>query len=180
MPEQDEPRAPQCRPRRQVLTVTAAVVGAGVVSALAGCRVRLEQAPVVTPPPATPDEIARAKAASETDRLLGLVDDVRRLRPDAAALLGRIATEHQAHLSALRLAPSTTTPTPKPTITPTSTSTPLTKGTALAVLGNREKQAAEAVRAQLTSVSAELARLLASVAASCDCHADALTTVGAA
>jgi hypothetical protein len=161
-----------------VLALGAGLLGAGALATLTGCRVRLESDPLTTPPPPTADELARQRAAADADRLLELIDDVRRLRPDAATLLGQVATEHQAHLAALRLPPATTTPTPKPATTPSATPTPpLTKATALAVLARDEKQAADLARADLPDVSADLARLLAAIGASLDCHRDALIQV---
>lgn len=167
------------RTRRQALGIAGALAAGATLSAVSGCQVRLEQEPVVTPPPKTPDELARERAAAETDRLLALLDDVRQVRPDAAALLGRIATDHQAHLAALLLPPSSTTPLPKATATGTGSATPtdrpLAAAAALGALAARETAATEHLHGELATVSGELARLLSGIAASLACHADALT-----
>jgi hypothetical protein len=166
------------RSRRQVLRLAAALLATATVTTLAGCGLRFEQAPVTTPAPPTADELARERTALDTDRLLQLIEDVRRLRPDAAALLGRIATEHEAHLEALRLSTSTTTPRPKarPTGTATTSGSSLTERSALPALASGEKAAAERVRRELADVSGDLARLLSAIGASRDCHAVAVTT----
>jgi hypothetical protein len=179
VPEPDDALALAGRPRRQVLTMAGTLLGAGMAMTLTGCRLRLEPTPLVTPPPPTADEKARARAASDADRLLSLLEQVRHVVPDEAVLLGRIATDHQAHLAALRVPASTTTPTPKVTGTPSGTATAtgptLTRATALTVLARGEGRAAERVRRDLSDVSSDLARLLAAIGASLDCHADALS-----
>jgi hypothetical protein len=163
-----------------VLRWAGVALGAGALSTVAGCRLRLEQDATATPPPPTPDDLARDRAVADAERLLDLLDDVRRLRADTKTLLGRIATHHQRHLAALRLPPATTTPTPKPTASASPTTGPtLTRSTALAALANAEAVAATRTRQDLADVSSDLARLLAGIAASQDCHADALTTTGA-
>lgn len=184
MPEPDHAPTRDERSRRQVLGVAGGALSLAAVAALTGCRVRLEQEPLRTPPPLTDDELARDRAAEEAEDLLDLLDEVRTLRPDASALLGRIATDHQAHLSALRLPPSTTTPSPKPTATATGTATgtatatpTLSRTSALTFLAQRETAAGERLRGALGPVSGDLARLLAGIAASRACHADALTAL---
>jgi hypothetical protein len=166
--------------RRQVLRLGSALLGTVTVTSLAGCGLRFEQDPVTTPAPPTADELARARTAGDADRLLALVDDVRRLRPDLAVLLGRVASQHEAHLAALRLPPSPTTPRPRttpttPTASPTTTGSVLTRASALGVLASTERAAAERVRRELPDVSGDLARLLAAIGASRDCHAIAMT-----
>jgi hypothetical protein len=165
----------QGRSRRQVLRLAGVLLGGGAATSLAGCRVRLEQETVTTPPPPTPDELARERAALDAERLVRLLDDVRLVRPDAAALLGRIASHHEAHLAALRLPASTTTPTARTTPTGSATtSTPLSRQSALGVLAGSEEAVAVRVRSELPDVSRDLARLLAGISASLDCHADTL------
>lgn len=194
MPAPDDTPRPPGRPRRQVLRWAGVAVGAGALSTVAGCRLRLEQDAVTAPPPPTPDDLARDRAVADAERLLGLLDDVRRLRADAEALLGRVATQLQQHLAALRLPQATTTPTPKPTMTkpavtkpavtkpavttPSATGPLLTRSTALAALANAEAVAATRTRQDLAGISGDLARLLAGIAASQDCHAAALTAAG--
>lgn len=180
VPDPDDTTAASARSRRQVLRLGGLLVGAGAVTTLAGCRLQLEQDAVVTPPAPTADELARRRAAADADRLLELIGDARRLRLDAAAVLGRIATDHQAHLAALVLPASVTTPSPKPTAgaTASATATPaMTRASALAVLAAAETSSAARVRDDLQDVSGDLARLLGSIGASLDCHADALGRV---
>jgi hypothetical protein len=148
------------------------LTGAAVTS-LTGCRLRLEQEPVTVAPPPTADELARGRAAQDAERLLMLLDDVRRLRPDAAVVLGTIASQHEAHVAALR-PPAATTPSPTSTAAGTPTGTGLTKGTALLALASGEEAAAARARGELAGVSGDLARVLAAIGASRDCHADAL------
>lgn len=176
MPSPDDALLAPRRPRRQVLRWVGTAVSVSALGTVTGCRVRLEGQTITTAPPPTADELARARAVADAERLLGLLDDVRRLRPDAASLLGQVATEHQQHLTALRLPPATTTPTPKPTASASpSTGPTLTAATALPSLANAETAAADRTRQDLADVSGDLARLLSGIAASNDCHAVALT-----
>jgi hypothetical protein len=163
--------------RRQALRLGSALLGIATVTPLAGCGLRFEQDPVTTPAPPTADELARARTADDADRLLALVDDARQLRPDLAMLLGRVASQHEAHLAALRLPASPTTPRPRttPTGPPTTTGSALTRASALGVLASMERAAAEQVRRELPDVSGDLARLLAAIGANRDSHAAALT-----
>jgi hypothetical protein len=175
VPEPDDDPLPGPS-RRQVLRLGSALLGTVTVTSLAGCGLRFEQDPVMTPAPPTADELARSRTAVDADRLLALVDDVRRLRPDLAIVLGRIASQHEAHLAALRLPASPTTPRPRttPTGSPTTTGSALTRATAPGVLASTERAAAERVRRELADVSGDLARLLAAIGASRDCHAAVL------
>lgn len=176
VPELDDDPLP--RPsRRQVLRLGSVLLGTATVTSLAGCGLRFEQDPVTTSAPPTADELARARTADDADRLLALVDDVRRLRPDLAVLLGRVASQHEAHLAALRLPTSPTTPRPRttPTGSPTTTGSALSRSSALGVLASTERAAADRVRRELADVSGDLARLLAAIGASRDCHAVAMT-----
>jgi hypothetical protein len=178
VPEPDD--APVAgRSRRQVLRLAGVLLGGAAVTSLTGCRLRLEQEAVTTPPPPTADELARERTALDADRLLGLIDEVRALRPDAAVVLGRVASQHEAHLAALRLPASTTTPQPRtaPTGSTTTSGPGLTKQAALGVLAGAEEAAAARVRGELADVSGDLARLLAAIGASRDCHADAVTAL---
>jgi hypothetical protein len=157
------------------------LLGGAAVTTLTGCRVGLEQDAVTIPPPPTADELARGRAAQDAERLLSLLQDVRLLRPDAAVVLGRIASQHEAHIAALRLPTTTTTTTPSPKARPTgglptgtATGPALTKQTALLALAGGQEAAAARVRADLADVSGDLARLLAAIGASRDCHADAV------
>lgn len=176
MPEPDDTLRAPGRPRRQVLRWAGAAASVAALSTVTGCRLRLERDAVTTPPPPTPDELARARAVADAERLLDLLDDVRRLRPDVTSLLGRVATQHQQHVSALRLPSAPTTPTPKPTAAASpSTGPALTAATALPALANAETAAADRTRQDLGDVSGDLARLLSGIAASQDCHAATLT-----
>jgi hypothetical protein len=173
-PDDDQPPGPS---RRQVLRLGSALFGTVTVTSLAGCGLKFEQHPVTTPAPPTADELARERTAVDADRLLALVDDVRRLRPDLAIVLGRVASQHEDHLAALRVPAATTTPQPRSgrTASPTTTGSPLTRASALDVLARTERAAAERVRRELPDVSGDLARLLAAIGASRDCHAAAVT-----
>jgi hypothetical protein len=174
VPEPDDARVPG-RSRRQVLRLGGLLLGGAAVTSLAGCRLRLEQEAVTTPPPPTADELARERTALDAERLLELLAEVRVLRPDAAVVLGRIASQHEAHLAALRLPAGTTTPQPRTTATGSPTTSPaLTKQAALRILAGTEEAAAARVRRELPDVSGDLARLLAAIGASRDCHADAM------
>ena len=175
MPEPDDAPVPG-RSRRQVLRLGGLLLGGAAVTSLAGCRLRLEQEAVTTPPPPTADELARERTALDAERLLELLAEVRVLRPDAAVVLGRIASQHETHLAALRLPTGTTTPQPRTTATGSATTSgpALTKQAALRVLAGTEEAAAARVRRELPDVSGDLARLLAAIGASRDCHADAM------
>jgi hypothetical protein len=174
VPDDDPPSEPS---RRQVLRLASALVGTVAMTSLAGCGLKFEQHPVTTPAPPTADELARERTAVDADRLLALVDDVRRLRPDLAIVLGRVASQHEAHLAALRVPAATTTPQPRTpqTGSPTTSGPLLTRASAADVLARTERMAAESARRELPDVSGDLARLLAAIGASRDCHAAAVT-----
>lgn len=174
--------------RRQVLKSGAIAVAAPALL-LAGCGLRVGSAapPTTVVTPLSADETARERAAQDSDELLALVRRVRALRPDVARVLKVLADDHQVHAAALRRTsqtpgtrPTPTTssmPGPTPAETRSGTAAPglvLTRATALAVLLDAEQRGRDALLLDLDAVSADVARLLASVSASRAVHVAAL------
>jgi hypothetical protein len=172
------------------------------VATLAGCHVRVGS-PEQAQPPATAgaDELARERVARDADALGALAARTRALVPAVRAALGALVADHRAHAAALRPAPppsSRTTSTgaaPSPgSATPAGsagTSSPagrasvpavpaLTPATALPALLRAERAAAASATAELDRVSGDVARLLASVAASRSLHVAVLEDLLAA
>jgi len=172
--------------------VLGAGVAAGATTLLAGCGVRVgSPAGPATPAPAGPDELARERVARDADALLALVTRVAAARPTDRALLRAVAADHRAHAAALRpsAAPDPSSPvTPGPGSASTgslstgglstgspSTGPALTARDALPALARAERAAASAATAELERVSGDVARLLASVAASRSLHVALVT-----
>ncbi len=163
-----------------------------------GCGLRLQGGPTPSPTLAAPgaDELARARAEAQAQRLLALVSAVRRQRPDLSSELALVAADHRAHAAALRApeagraAPtSAAARTPEAAGTTAAAGTPgstHTKGappsvpavsarTALVTLLGAERVGQASALGDLQVVGPSTARLLASVAAALQVHVDLLS-----
>src|SRR4029079_16543444 len=117
-------------------------------------------------PDLSTDERALGAAAQPGDALATAYARAAVVRPDLADALRQLGADHTAHLRVLR--PLAGTPAPSPSTSSTAPpSAPLTALTAISVLAQAERAASSATLTDLESVSAQAARLLASVAA-CD------------
>jgi hypothetical protein len=176
------------------------VAGAAAVLSSCGVRVGSPSRPAAPPPPG-PDELARERVAEDADALRALAARAAALVPADRALLGAIAADHRAHAAALwpafaagrsvgttagsassstsGSAPTSATSAGVPpsdgSPTTRGTPVPLTAATALPALLRAERAAAAAATAELDRVSGDVARLLASVAASRSLHVRTLT-----
>ena len=181
------PSWPSGRGRPGRRAVLGAGVAAGTTALLAGCGVRVgSPAGPATPAPAGPDELARERVARDADALLALVSQVAAARPADRALLRAVAADHRAHAAALRPSAASNSSSPAPpgpgsasTGVPStgrpSTGPALAARDALPALARAERAAASAASAELERVSGEVARLLASVAASRSLHVALVT-----
>jgi hypothetical protein len=150
-------------------------------------RIGSPSRPAFSLPPG-PDELARERVAQDADALRALAARAGALLPADRKLLAAVAADHRAHATALRPASGTgssarTSAGGSPT-SPSPTSPPaVTAATALPALVRAERAAAAAATAELDRVSGDVARLLASVAASRSLHVRMLSArlaVGAA
>ncbi|MBO7939168.1 hypothetical protein JTP77_025055 [Streptomyces sp. S9] len=200
MPFPLPPRAPSGLPRRRTLLVSAA--GAAL---LAGCSSGprdsgdsggsgKEDESAGGSPSVT--ERARARAARESQALVGRYDAVLAAHPALAERLAPLRAEVVRHVEAFGGAPKAS-PTPSPTApspsvpspsdlsssAPSSSvpsgsasaSAPVSAKDAVAALAAAERTLADSRAAALLEVPGELARLLASVAAAGAAHAYLLT-----
>jgi hypothetical protein len=152
--------------------VLGAAVAAGAGALLAGCGVRVgSPAGTATPVPPGADELARERVARDADALLALATRAAALRPSDRALLAAVAADHRAHAAALRQAPATSAAP----ASPAPAGPPVTAAGALPALVRAERAAAAAATAELDRVGGEVARLLASVAASRSLHVALVT-----
>ncbi len=166
--------------RRNVLL--AAVAGPAALAA--GCSLRFGQ-PAADPSPSPPgaDQLARARAAAQAGTLASSAELVARARPDLGDELAAIVADHRAHAAALLPAPSSATDasptggsttgglTTAPPASPTSSAPGRSDPKAgLRAQAAAERAAVAAVESDLPRVSGDLARLLASVAASRSAH----------
>jgi len=160
----------QGRPGRRA--VLRAGVAAGAAALLAGCGVRVgSRTGPATPVPPGADELARERVARDADALLALATRAAALRPADRALLAAVAADHRAHAAALRQAPATSAAP----ASPAPAGPPVTAAGALPALVRAERAAAAAATAELDRVGGEVARLLASVAASRSLHVALVT-----
>ena len=146
----------------------------GAVTSLTGCGVRVgaPEGPAAPPAPG-PDELARERVARDADALRALATRAAALVPAERVLLRSVAADHSAHAAALRPAAAAGSATASAASSP-ATSPALTAATALVVLVRAERAAAAAATAELERVSGDVARLLASVAASRALHVSRL------
>lgn len=147
-------------------------------------------------PSANPDPAARAVAAADEQRLVASYEELLQRFPALSKPVQAVLDDHRAHLAALSSeassAPAAATPTssPPPTVsaaaasptgatatTGTSGALPATPTAAVAHLVTLEQQAAESRLRQVPAVRSELARTLASIAASEATHAALLPAV---
>jgi hypothetical protein len=156
--------------------VLRAGVAAGAAALLAGCGVRVgSRTGPATPVPPGADELARERVARDADALLALATRAAALRPADRALLAAVAADHRAHAAALRPAPPGSATPASPAASPPADGAPVTAAGALPTLVRAERAAAAAATAELDRVGGEVARLLASVAASRSLHVALVT-----
>lgn len=167
--------------RRDVLR--AAALGAAA-TALAGCT--SASVPEGPPPAPTPDEKARAVAAQGEQALAERATATAKRHP-TLTVARQAALAHSAHADALSetLAPGPVRPSAAPSAGGSGAAgpaVPTNRNDAAKALATAESTVADAHRASLTTpgVTGDLARLLASVAASDGAFADAVRVQGEA
>jgi pimeloyl-ACP methyl ester carboxylesterase len=156
-----------------------AVLGGGGLLLVAACTGGSDGPPAAPRP--TRDQRLAVRVAAEVRDLSARYAATIAAHPRDAALLSRLAAEHDAHVTALvALGP----PTPSPSSSPSASSTPSSSATtagpppvpaarvaALTALVSAEQAAATRRRTQTAKAGPELARLLASIAACESVHA---------
>lgn len=168
-------------PRRR--TLLASVAGAAL---LTGCTSRPDDSGGGTSGSPSLAEKARARAARDSDELIGRYDAVLAAHPVLAPVVGPLRAEALRHAAAFGPGPSsagsaTASGTPKggtatPSASPSpSVSVPASERDALKELAAAERALADRRAKALLDVPGELARLLASVAAAGAVHAYLLT-----
>ncbi|MFF8358197.1 hypothetical protein ACF063_32605 [Streptomyces chartreusis] len=167
-------------PRRRALL--ASVAGAAL---LVGCTSRPDESDGGTSGSPSLAEKARARAARDSDDLVGRYDAVLAAHPVLAPVVGPLRAEALRHAAAFGPDPSAGSPTPSgtptggtasPSASPSaSVSVPTDERDALAGLAAAERALADRRAKALLDVPGELARLLASVAAAGAVHAYLLT-----
>ncbi|MEV8435236.1 hypothetical protein [Streptomyces chartreusis] len=167
-------------PRRRALL--ASVAGAAL---LVGCTSRPDESDGGTSGSPSLAEKARARAARDSDDLVGHYDAVLAAHPVLAPVVGPLRAEALRHAAAFGPDPSAGSPTPSgtptggtasPSASPSaSVSVPTNERDALADLAAAERALADRRAKALLDVPGELARLLASVAAAGAVHAYLLT-----
>lgn len=156
--------------RRTVLRAGVAAVASTTMLGLTGCGLRVGSPPAdrPTPPPPGPstDDQALIRALQQARALAVAYGQAAVLRPDVAAPLRRLAADHDEHVRVLQALTAGS-----PSASPTSGAAPaLTALTATSVLSQSERAAAAQAQADLTTIGAQPARLLASVAACRSAH----------
>ncbi|MFF0733895.1 hypothetical protein ACFYVK_19995 [Streptomyces chartreusis] len=179
MPFPSPPRSPS-GPRRR--TLLASVAGAAL---LVGCTSRPDESDGGTSGSPSLAEKARARAARDSDDLVGRYDAVLAAHPVLAPVVGPLRAEALRHAAAFGPGPSAGSPTPSgtptggaasPSASPSaSVSVPANERDALTELAAAERALADRRAKALLDVPGELARLLASVAAAGAVHAYLLT-----
>lgn len=174
-------RPPVPLTRRAVLGGFAALTAA---VPLAGCSTGPDPGPSASPTP-DPDEVARRTVAAAESQLAALAASTVTAFPALAPRVTPAQQAHQAHadelLAGLPTATSSATASGSPAVTsPAAPVVPASPTAALAALATAQTAAATAATARLGTVSGDLARLLASVAASDAAFAALLRATGAA
>ncbi|MGW4872037.1 hypothetical protein [Streptomyces chartreusis] len=179
MPFPSPPRSPS-GPRRR--TLLASVAGAAL---LVGCTSRPDESDGGTSGSPSLADKARARAARDSENLVGRYDAVLAAHPVLAPVVGPLRAEALRHVAAFGPGPSAGSPTPSgtptggtasPSASPSaSVSVPTNERDALADLAAAERSLADRRAKALLDVPGELARLLASVAAAGAVHAYLLT-----
>ncbi|MFD5855252.1 hypothetical protein [Streptomyces chartreusis] len=167
-------------PRRR--TLLASVAGAAL---LVGCTSRPDESDGGTSGSPSLAEKARARAARDSEDLVGRYDAVLAAHPVLAPVVGPLRADSLRHAAAFGPGPSAGSPTPSGTPTggtaspstsaSASVSVPTNERDALADLAAAERALADRRAKALLDVPGELARLLASVAAAGAVHAYLLT-----
>ncbi|MER5937455.1 hypothetical protein ABT121_09070 [Streptomyces sp. NPDC001928] len=181
MPFPSPPRSPS-GPRRRTLLASAA--GAAL---LVGCTSRSDDSDGGTSGSPSLAERARARAARDSEGLVGHYDAVLAVHPVLTELLGPLRAQALRHAGAFgggSPGPSAGSPTPSgapkagkasPSASPSSAPVPEHERDALAELAAAERALADRRAKALLDLPGELARLLASVAAAGAAHAYLLT-----
>lgn len=133
--------------------------------------------PLAGPPPLSADVLALFDAVTAEQNLIWIYKRTMASYSGAAASLGALLAEHQAHLTQLR---AMIVEPPGKTVPATVTSKPAVPGTqpaAVAQLRAAEQSAVAAQLRRLPRASASLAQLYASIATSEATHVTALTAL---
>jgi hypothetical protein len=158
---------------RPALPSRRGVLVGGAALLLTGCTSSGDPA---TPPGPTLDERLAARAADEIRTLAATYTATIARHPATRSELSTLAAEHDLHIAALgpfappAASPRTGSPTPSAT-PPPALPVPSSQAAARAALASAEHAAARRRRSQTRRAGAELARLLASVAACEAVHA---------
>ncbi|MFJ3443654.1 hypothetical protein ACIPM2_21065 [Streptomyces sp. NPDC086081] len=177
MPFPSSPRARSGPRRRSLLAVGPAAL------ALAGCTAGPEGSADAGDGPSAVERRARARAARDSEELLGRYDAVIAARPALAGRLGPLREDVVRHVRALgggrKASPSASGPGSGPSSPSASPATPAAvpgdDKEALAGLAAAERELADRRSEELLGAPGELARLLASVAAAGAAHVYLLT-----
>ncbi|MFJ6217369.1 hypothetical protein ACIQGZ_29150 [Streptomyces sp. NPDC092296] len=153
------------QPSRRRLLAAGSLAGASL--ALAACTDGTP-APRPTPSKPDPDAAIRRSAADATTALIAAYDAAIAAHPKLAGRLGPLRAHLVQHRAALGTATPPTTPAP-------AVPTPTGQAATLTALAAAERRTAATRTAALPGASPELARLLASIAASGAVHALHLT-----
>lgn len=158
--------------RRAVLRLGGLALAGAVVVGPSGCT--SPSAPDEPPPAPSPDEVARSGAARREQALAERADQTA-VRHPGLTVATAAAAAHTAHAKALS---ETLAPSPSPTASTATVVVPTSRAAAARDLAAAETAAAEAHRASLAKagVTGDVARLLASVAASDGAFALAVRT----
>jgi hypothetical protein len=166
--------------RRALLGGLAALAA---VLPLAGCSTGQDAGPSASPTP-DPDEVARRAVAAAESQLAALAAWTVTAFPALATRVTPAQQAHEAHANELLAGLPTATPSATTSGSPPVTSSaapvvPASPAAALAALTTAQTAAATAATARLGTVTGDLARLLASVAASDAALAALMRTPGA-
>lgn len=142
------------------------MTGAGLLAAGCSSEEPVKSAPKPAPAAADPETVLRKRSAAASRALLGQYDAVLARHPVTARLLRPMREAVAAHVQAL-----------SPVRTPAARvpAAPADRASAVKALIAAERRTAGAHTASLDAAPAELARLLASVAAAGEVHAYLLT-----
>ncbi|MEV0320537.1 hypothetical protein ACIBKX_29735 [Streptomyces sp. NPDC050658] len=172
MPSYPTSSLPRSGPRRRTL-LTGATATAGA-ALLAGCSGSGSSGDADERPAAA--ERLRVRAAKESGVLLGRYDAVLVAHPALAGRLDPLRAEVKRHEAAFTKGHRTATPSPSASASPSaSPSVPTDEKAAVRELAEAERELAKRRSSALLDAPAELARLLASVAAAGAAHAYLLT-----
>ncbi|MFE6780000.1 hypothetical protein [Streptomyces sp. NPDC057702] len=161
--------------RRSLLALAGGAVGVvGIGALLAGCSDGADDG-ADSDGRASADESLRAQAARDSLTLLARYDATARAHPDLASRLRPLRGEVARHAEALGSSAPSSAPsvsaTPSGSSPPRAVEVPRDPRAALTALATAERRTSDTRTTALAAASPELARLLASVAASGAAHA---------